>query len=1139
MIRYHPFLISTIFFLVALPGTGNARLVQRETLRPPERPVIARHLGTDVEGNPSERFTAWVLFTDKGVSNPPELRSALDRVENLLPARTMARRVAARGGGPAVGFFDLPVPEEYIHEVLATGATERARSRWLNAVSISATAYEIGEIARFRFVHAVLPVARFTRGEFPVPMPEARSSKPPANDGFQLDYGNSFDQVMQIVVPPLHDLGFSGSGVFIGVLDTGFKKDHQALSGLDIVDEYDFVFDDDDTQYDPTNPDDYTDFHGTGVLSVLAGYAEGELIGPAHGASFFLGKTEDLRSETPIEEDYWVEGLEWMEQGGVDIVSSSLGYTRFEDDTGYQFSDLDGNTAVTTIAADFAAGLGVLVVNAAGNERQSQWEHIITPADGDSVLAIGAVDVEGRIASFSSPGPTYDGRTKPDVCSMGVSTFMALNVDSVSYTRASGTSLATPLVAGASALLLEAHPEWTAENVRTYMRETASRSDSPDNDYGWGVINTLRAADLDVPFVLYLGHVVDDDSTGESLGNGDGFPEGGETVELPIWGVNLGDTSAAGLETVLRTNDPYITILDSVGAFPDLEPDDTSLTNDAHVILLTDTIPPAHTVTFELLITDDENHRWEFGFTLETGRLFAIAGEVTGSDMSPLEGALALVFGPIDSIGRYPIAGILETGSDGRFDSLFLPGVYSVQALKDGFLLSDGFLVTLPPDTSLLFQLESPVLSLDRDSLVFTANGELEFRDTISVTNAGTGILFVGVQEANPELSAQFSGGVGRGGPRRSTSPPGWNFDAFRDLTSGTFDGTTDMAGDEMVAQPVDSLWRLLYPDTDQQTDMDISAMFSQYDAEEGVLYLRLSGWRPWREIPGTWWGGFGIDADANPFTGDESFGGTEYLAIRDPVIGNYLYEWIEQDKDYEVLAPLPYIDVRDSLFEAGIPLELIQLTSPDPELMNVGGGFLFPVWPDSIGLYDAIPVDGGTVFLSLSVHDDSWLTVNPGWKFITSGSTHQFEVVIELETQPVEPLRSSLLFVSNQPLSQPFKIPVVIRLPTGIGDQLPDASLPVAYALSQNYPNPFNPVTSISYDVPGSNGEPAGVLLRIYDMRGRLVRTLVDEEQHPGMYSIIWDGRDDHGEPLASGVYFYRMDSGAFSSLKKMVLLR
>jgi subtilisin family serine protease len=305
-------------------------------------------------------------------------------------------------------------------------------------------------------------------------------------------YGGAFSQLNQINVLPLHKQGLSGRGVLVCLLDVGFRKSHEVFRLAHLVAEWDFVLKDGDVEQNLDDPNDFSDSHGTATWSLLGGFKFGQMIGPAFGADFILGRTEDDRSETPVEEDYWAAGIEWAESLGAEVVSSSLGYTDW-----YTFKNMDGKTAVTTKAANRATSLGVVVVNAAGNERRNAWGHIIAPADGYDVIAAGAVDSSNKIASFSSPGPTYDGRTKPEVCALGVDNWIAQNREedeSDAYTRGSGTSFSTPLIGGVVALLLEAHRDWTPAQVRTALMQTASNASTPNNDYGWGIVNAASAA---------------------------------------------------------------------------------------------------------------------------------------------------------------------------------------------------------------------------------------------------------------------------------------------------------------------------------------------------------------------------------------------------------------------------------------------------------------------------------------------------------------------------------------------------------------------------------------------------------------------------------------------------------------------
>jgi subtilisin family serine protease len=303
-----------------------------------------------------------------------------------------------------------------------------------------------------------------------------------------MDYGSSLNQLEQINVPAVHDLGYHGEGILIGILDTGFYLAHEAFMSTRVQNEWDFIFDDGNSfNEEEDSPAQHS--HGTEVLSVIGGARDGQLYGPAYGATFLLAKTEDIRSETAVEEDYWTEGIEWAEQMGADIVTSSLGYA---DWYSYDDGDYNGDIAVTTRAADLAASKGIVVCNAVGNEGQ-QAGSIVAPADADSILACGAVDANGNLAGFSSIGPTNDGRIKPEVVAKGRATYMVNPYKPSEYLYGNGTSYSTPLVAGCAALVLQAHPDWTPMMVREALMMTASRADRPGNYFGWGIVDCLKA----------------------------------------------------------------------------------------------------------------------------------------------------------------------------------------------------------------------------------------------------------------------------------------------------------------------------------------------------------------------------------------------------------------------------------------------------------------------------------------------------------------------------------------------------------------------------------------------------------------------------------------------------------------------
>jgi len=412
--------------------------------------------------------------------------------------------------------LDLPVDRTYIERLRSLGVEVRARSRWLNAISARVSPDVQLTVLAQDFVREVRPVRRMRR---PAP-PETAPILPLANgkemrtQSAQQDlYGASFEQVAQIGVIPLHDRGFTGTGVRIAVLDNGFHYvEHEGFGEkFRLVAQRDFVNGDkvvSDEVDQPVSGDEAQNsqnIHGAQVLSLLAAYQPGRFIGVAPDAEYILAKTEDNQTELPVEEDRWIAGLEWADSLGAKIVNSSLGYNIWDDGSGYAREDLDGATALTSRAAALAVRRGIVVVVAAGNEAQVAWHYITAPADAEGVIAVGSVDVPvggvraPEIAVSSSRGPTADGRIKPDVVAPGNGVVVA-NLRRGDYMRNTGTSFAAPLVSGVCALLLQMHPEWGPAEVLEALRSTALDlgEAGPDTVYGWGQVNALAASGLEV-----------------------------------------------------------------------------------------------------------------------------------------------------------------------------------------------------------------------------------------------------------------------------------------------------------------------------------------------------------------------------------------------------------------------------------------------------------------------------------------------------------------------------------------------------------------------------------------------------------------------------------------------------------------
>ncbi|RKY85673.1 hypothetical protein DRQ11_09535 [candidate division KSB1 bacterium] len=451
--------------------------------------------------SPKPTTKYWVFFTDKGTKCDSD-QARLSRIAQAqLSQRAITRRLKVRSPENLIDFTDLPVCADYVAQVRALGLSPIVISKWLNAISVRATDAQIRQLAALPFVHQIQPVAVFRDKSDSLQASDLTKPRidSPGAQNHQLDYGPSYTQNAVINVPKVHDAGVDGSGVLVAMLDTGFRyRQHEAFQKLNVVAEYDFIHQDEVTANQTNQDVSAQDSHGTATLSVIGGFMPGQLIGVAYGASFLLAKTEIYESELRIEEDNWVAGIEWAEELGADVVSSSLGYAYFDNGFSYSFDDLDGKTAVTTIAANLAVSKGVVVVNAVGN-NDSKWHHNIwTPADGFDVIAVGAISADSLLAPFSCKGPTADGRIKPEVVALGVNVFAATPhyySAKAKYAYFNGTSLSCPAVAGVCALILSAHPELTPQQVREALLNTASRATNPDSvgGYGWGVVDAYEA----------------------------------------------------------------------------------------------------------------------------------------------------------------------------------------------------------------------------------------------------------------------------------------------------------------------------------------------------------------------------------------------------------------------------------------------------------------------------------------------------------------------------------------------------------------------------------------------------------------------------------------------------------------------
>ena len=426
--------------------------------------------------NPAGRY--WVQFTDKEHSD-----FRLDRPEEFLSKRALQRR---KDQNISLEFNDLPVSRYYIDSLNRLGVPVVNTSKWFNSITTGdIDAGQVRLLLQQDFVHQIQYIK-----------PAVISGKTTlSGEQFlrltgEFNYGFGSGQIALHHGEKLHQMGYTGKGIHIAIIDAGFSNadllpafyhlwdNNQILGFRDFVEPGSSVFKDHG--------------HGTYVLSVLASYYPDMLIGTAPDASYWLLRSEDTGTEYLIEEDNWVSAAEFADSAGADVITTSLGYTTFDDALqNHTYEDMDGNTTRISIAADIAASKGMFMVNSAGNQGNKDWKYISAPADADSVLAVGAVEYSGMIAPFSSLGPNSNGKIKPNVCAVGWGTYMYLPDGTL--TQGNGTSLSCPVIAGLSACLWQANRQATNMQLFDAIQQSSNRFDIPDTIYGYGIPDFYQA----------------------------------------------------------------------------------------------------------------------------------------------------------------------------------------------------------------------------------------------------------------------------------------------------------------------------------------------------------------------------------------------------------------------------------------------------------------------------------------------------------------------------------------------------------------------------------------------------------------------------------------------------------------------
>lgn len=422
----------------------------------------------------------WIQFTDKNGS-PYNINNP----ESFLSERAIQRRLDYN---IAIDNYDIPVNSSYIQAVSDKGASIINPSKWLNGVTVEVSDPTI--IDEIRSLPFVQNVREFHDDKIKQEVKEKtffskEFISASDNSDYRDYYGMAYNQINQLNGIALHETGYMGQGMWIGVCDGGYDNvdEHEVFEDMynnnRLLGTRDFV---------RKNGDVYNESsHGTSCLSLMAGNIPDKYVGTAPLASYYLCRTEDVKSENLIEEYNWVSAAEFLDSLGIDIISTSLGYVDFDNPQwDHVYSDLDGETSVITKGSEIACSRGILCVTSAGNEGGTGFPYISVPADGENVLTVGAVDKNGDKASFSSVGPTYDNRIKPDVMAHGYNVTVAVTWGN-GYGDGSGTSFSCPVLAGMAACLWQANKQLPASVIRDVLRQNANFSDNPNNNYGYGI----------------------------------------------------------------------------------------------------------------------------------------------------------------------------------------------------------------------------------------------------------------------------------------------------------------------------------------------------------------------------------------------------------------------------------------------------------------------------------------------------------------------------------------------------------------------------------------------------------------------------------------------------------------------------
>jgi len=440
---------------------------------------------------------AWVFLKDK-----PNASTFLASPLTMLSQRALDRRTRQN---IALDTKDAPIEATYYNQIKnATGITVLAKSKWLNAIQVQGTQTNINNLkTTFTFINRIEFANRSLNAKgvsLIKPIQKTKKNKF-AETTTTFNYGNAANQIEMLKGDFLHEKGFTGTGMYIAVIDNGFpnvntlnafkrvRDNNQILGG------YDFLKRSNDFYVKEYNGSTLINSHGTKVFSTIAGYIHNQFVGTAPDAFYYLFRTEDPVNEAPLEQTLWVEAAEKADSLGVDVINTSLGYTTFDNSNyNYTYADMNGKTTFISRGAEIGVSRGMIIVVSAGNEGNKVWKYINAPADVSTVFTVGSVNITKVIAPFSSYGPTSENNIKPDVLAQGESATIIDEVFDIPKTG-NGTSYSSPIMAGVVACFWQAFPNLTNLQIMQKIRESADRYNNPSlqSQYGYGVPDFQKA----------------------------------------------------------------------------------------------------------------------------------------------------------------------------------------------------------------------------------------------------------------------------------------------------------------------------------------------------------------------------------------------------------------------------------------------------------------------------------------------------------------------------------------------------------------------------------------------------------------------------------------------------------------------